>query len=343
MKTVTVKGGDRTSRILVGESLANLARYCPANSVIVTDERVGGLYGSIFPPFPVITIGQGEEEKTVRTVESIWERLLDLGADRSSFLVGIGGGIVCDVTGFAASTFMRGLPFGFAASTLLAQVDASVGGKNGVNFKGYKNMAGVFAQPEFVICDPALLNTLPPEEIQNGMAEIVKHGAISDADYFRFIEENADKALDLDPDVIESLVGRSVEIKAAVVTADEREAGERRKLNFGHTIGHAFEKVLKVSHGRAVSAGMAAAAALSVRRGLIPQEEAARLPCLLERLGLPVAFSAEPGSIEDALAKDKKKEGGVIHLVLLEAIGRARIEAVPVSELSAEIAALGLF
>jgi len=151
---------------------------------------------------------------------------LDLNADRSGFLVGVGGGVVCDMAGFAASTFMRGIGFGFVASTLLAQVDASVGGKNGVNFSRYKNMAGVFAQPKFVICDTELLKSLPEDELANGFAEIVKHGAMADEAYFRYIEENADAALSLDKAVTDRLVLRSVEIKAAVVSADEREAGD---------------------------------------------------------------------------------------------------------------------
>ena len=167
----------------------------------------------------------------------------DCEADRASFIVGIGGGIVCDVTGYAASTYLRGLKFGFVASTLLAQVDAAVGGKNGVNWEGYKNMIGVFNQPDFVICDPLLLRTLPRREVLSGMAEVVKHALIADAGLFSYLEENGSGVLDLRPEVMERLVCDSVRIKSSIVNRDEREKGERRLLNFGHTFGHALEKV----------------------------------------------------------------------------------------------------
>jgi 3-dehydroquinate synthase len=228
---------------------------------------------------------------------------------------------------------MRGVHFGFVATTLLAQVDASVGGKNGVNFSGYKNMVGVFNQPEFVICDLDLLKTLPKREVLCGMAEIVKHGAIADADLFAFLEENAQGALELDPVVVERLVYDSVVIKSAVVSRDEKEAGERRKLNFGHTFGHAIEKTSGVPHGEAVSAGMAAAARLSAQKGLLAHAEADRLIALLDRLGLPTRIPAKPESVLDALRKDKKRKGAGIHFVLLADIGRAVIEEIPLAEL----------
>lgn len=338
MQTVRVAGKAATSLVHVGESLQNLAAYCPKNSVIVTDEKVAAIYASAFPPFPVIRVGQGEGNKTLASMEKIYQELLDHNIDRSGFLVGVGGGVVCDITGFAASTFMRGIGFGFVASTLLAQVDASVGGKNGVNFSRYKNMVGVFAQPEFVICDTELLKSLPEDELANGFAEIVKHGAMADADYFRYIEENAEAALELDKDVIDRLVLRSAEIKAAVVSADEREAGERRKLNFGHTIGHAYEKVLGVSHGRAVAAGMTAAARMSVSRGLLAEEDARRLTALLTRLGLPVWLSADKNALFDAVTKDKKREGGSIKFVLLKGLGQAMVEDIPLSVLKSFLA-----
>ena len=338
MQTVKITGKAATSLVHVGEHLENLGRYCPENSVIVTDKTVAAICGSLFPPFPVITTGQGEGEKTLASIEKIYQGLLDLNADRSSFLVGVGGGVVCDMAGFAASTFMRGIGFGFVASTLLAQVDASVGGKNGVNFSRYKNMVGVFAQPKFVICDTELLKSLHKDELANGFAEIVKHGAMADAAYFRYIEENAEAALALDKAVTDRLVLRSVEIKAAVVSADEREAGERRKLNFGHTIGHAFEKVLGISHGRAVSAGMAAAARMSVSRGLLSRADEERLTSLLFRLGLPVSLSADKNALFDAVTKDKKREGGSIKFVLLKGLGQAVVEDIPLSGLKSVLA-----
>ncbi|MFU8770398.1 MAG: 3-dehydroquinate synthase, partial [Desulfotignum sp.] len=237
IKTHKILGKGGTSQIHVGERLGNLADHLPDQPlVIITDENVKSLYGHAFPKVPVITIGTGEKIKTLATVETILHRLIDLGCDRSCFILGIGGGIVCDIAGFAASIFMRGVDFGFVSTTLLSQVDASVGGKNGVNLSAFKNMAGVFSQPRFVICDPDMLKTLPQKEIANGMAEIVKHALIADAGMLAFIENNHARALNLDPEIIFQLVSDSVAIKSRVVQQDERESGERRKLNFGHTI-----------------------------------------------------------------------------------------------------------
>jgi 3-dehydroquinate synthase len=242
MKKLLVRGSSGSSQLLVGESIDNLSRYIePLRTIIITDKTVQGLYQDRFPDCPVIAMDQGEKIKTLETVKDLYGRLVELEADRSAFILAIGGGIVCDVAGFVASTYMRGIHFGFVSTTLLAQVDASVGGKNGVNFGGYKNMVGVFNQPEFVVCDLAMLKTLPVREILCGYAEIIKHGAIADARMLDFLETHRDAALDLDQAIVAFLVYRSVEIKAGVVTRDERERGERRKLNFGHTFGHAIE------------------------------------------------------------------------------------------------------
>jgi len=336
MKKIDITGKNSASTILVGERLENLHRYLPVeNPIIITDHVVLDLYRHKLPKAEIICIGTGEENKTLQTVESIYERLVQLGADRSAFIVGVGGGIVCDITGFVASTYMRGVRFGFVSSTLLAQVDASVGGKNGVNYHGYKNMVGVFNQPEFVICDLELLQTLDEKEVQCGFAEIVKHAAIADADKFAFLENNAEKALALDFDSIEHLVSRSVSIKAAVVNHDEHEKGERRKLNFGHTFGHAIEKVCGLPHGQAVSIGMSVAAALSVRKGLLAQEDADRLNTLLNRLNLPSTVDAPWNDVLAALDKDKKREGQAIHFILLKRIGEAVVESISLEELRA--------
>jgi 3-dehydroquinate synthase len=272
-------------------------------------------------------------------VKELYETLFSLEADRAAFILGIGGGIVCDLTGFVASTFMRGLRFGFVATTLLAQVDASVGGKNGVNLEGYKNLIGTFNQPEFVICDMQLLQTLPEAEVVNGMAEIVKHALIADAGLFAFLEDHADRALSLDPPVVERLVCDSVTIKSRVVNCDERESGGRRVLNLGHTIGHALEKVSGMTHGEAVSVGMVFAAALSVRKGRLAAAGYDRLIRLLRSLRLPCAAAADPGRVADAVLRDKKREADQIHFVLLEKIGKAVVEPIPIDELKRAAAA----
>ena len=187
----------------MGERLANLPRYLPATrTVVITDRTVQDLYQKGFPSCETITIGTGEPIKTLDTVRSIYDKLLEIETDRSTFIAGIGGGIVCDITGFAASTYLRGLRFGFVSTTLLSQVDASVGGKNGVNFKGYKNIVGVFSQPRFVICDFEMLKTLPKKEILSGFGEIVKHAVIGDKNLFSYLEKNHKTAIELDMDVV---------------------------------------------------------------------------------------------------------------------------------------------
>lgn len=339
MKMIKIQSNDKISRILIGERLENLSRLIPAGqAVVITDTNVSHYYGSKFIDAEIITIGTEEKVKTLKTVEEIYTRLLELKADRSTFIVGIGGGVVCDIAGFVASTYMRGLRFGFVPSTLLAQVDASMGGKNGVNFKGYKNMIGVFNQPEFVICDPRLLTTLPHREILSGLGEIVKHAAIADSGMFTYLEDNYTKALALDLPVIQKLVSDSIIIKSSIVNRDEQEKGERRKLNFGHTFGHAFEKTTGISHGEAVSAGMLIACRLAARKGLLTRQAVRRFKTLLTLLHLPADIKGETAALLDAIHKDKKREGSKIHFVLLDAIGSSVVVEMPIKELEAEIA-----
>ncbi|MFH1985311.1 MAG: 3-dehydroquinate synthase [Pseudomonadota bacterium] len=334
MKTLDVHGATGHSRLLVGERLSNLPHYLPpGRTIIITDTIVRKLYGNAFPDVDVIAMGTGERAKTLASLEDIYGELIAREADRSVFIVGIGGGIVCDVTGFVASTYLRGVRFGFVSTTLLAQVDASVGGKNGVNFGGYKNMVGVFNQPEFVICDLEMLCTLPKSERHSGFAEIIKHAAIGNAALFDFMERSAPAAKGLDEAVIERFVVDSVALKAGIVSRDEKETGERRKLNFGHTLGHAIEKTTGVSHGEAVAAGMVFAAGLSVSRGLLDTAAARRLTALIEAYGLPIAIPAEGRQLMDALRRDKKRAGEGIHFVLLDGLGSAVVQEIPIAEL----------
>jgi 3-dehydroquinate synthase len=341
MQTYQISGPVGDSRIIVGERLERLKDYLPAGKVIVvTDHHVRQLYKDRFPSAPVISIGTGESIKTIDSLVDIYSGLLEREADRSAFLVGIGGGIVCDTAGFAASTYMRGVRFGFVASSLLAQVDAAIGGKNGVNFNGYKNLVGTITQPEFVICDPHLLQTLPETEIRCGLAEIVKHGLIGNPRLYRFMAENVEKILQLDLGVYERIIADSVAVKVAIVNRDTRETGERRILNFGHTFGHAIEKILKISHGEAVSIGMVLAAEISVRKKILPPAACENIRGLLQRLGLPVGCRAEPAQVIDAVRKDKKRHEDSIHFVLLRGIGEAVVEKVSLRELEALMPAL---
>jgi 3-dehydroquinate synthase len=338
METLTIKGGGASSlsTLHVGESLDNLGNYLSdRQTIIITDTNVSKIYQNRFPIAKTIVIGTGEGNKTLATVEKIYRQMIDFQADRDSFIVAVGGGIVCDIAGFAASTYMRGIEFGFVPTTLLAQVDASVGGKNGVNLEGYKNMVGVFNQPRFVICDPELLISLKREDLLCGFAEIVKHGAIYNAEMFAYIENHWQRALALDLEVIEKLVYDSIVIKAAVVNQDEREAGERRKLNFGHTYGHALEKTTAIPHGEAVSIGMIVAASLSVEKGKLPSAHLKRLKALLGYIGLPVKQPAgvKSETIIEALSKDKKRAGQYLHFILLEELGKAVIKEIAIDEL----------
>ena len=334
MKQLRIKGASGASTLLVGEPLRHLPSYLTTPPpIIITDENVRRLYADQFPDGHVITIGTGENIKTLDTVARIYTELMHLEADRSCCIVGIGGGIVCDITGFVASTYMRGVRFGFVATTLLAQVDASVGGKNGVNFGGYKNIVGTFNQPDFVLCDLEMLPSLPEEQLQSGFAEIAKHAAIADAGMFAYLEQNTRRALGLETDVIERLIYDSLVIKSTIVNRDEREAGERRKLNFGHTFGHAIEKVTGVPHGQAVSMGMVLAAELSRQRGLITAQEEQRLKDLLVQLRLPLRKTFDREAVLEALGKDKKRERESVHFVLLQGLGNAVVNDIPLSEL----------
>ena len=334
MKVFNVHGSTGNSTILIGENFQNIRKYIPSeNVVIITDTNVRRYYLKDFPPYEIIEIGTGEKIKDLDTVQSLYRKLVELEADRSSFIIGIGGGIVCDIAGFVASTYMRGVRFGFVSSTLLSQVDASVGGKNGVNFNGYKNMVGVFNQPEFVICDMNLLRTLPENEVLCGLAEIVKHAAIADSDMFSYLEEHYEQALELDNVVIEKLIYDSLVIKSSIVNRDEKEEGERKKLNFGHTFGHAIEKTTGVPHGEAVAVGMLVAAKLSAKRGHLQSEDVKRIEELLKKLKLPTILPIDKGTILDALRKDKTRRGDTIDFVLLHGIGKAVVQEISMKEL----------
>jgi 3-dehydroquinate synthase len=339
MYRLKIQTNDAVSQVLVGESYRNLVHYLPQGKqiVLITDGNLRRSYKDFVAAYPLIEIGIGERHKDIKTLAHIYEQMLALNIDRNSFVVAVGGGIVCDVAGYAASTYMRGIPFGFVSTTLLSQVDASVGGKNGVNFGGYKNMIGTFNQPQFVICDPEMLQTLPADEFVSGFAEIVKTAAIRDADLFRYLEENAEKALDRQPDVLLHLISESVKIKAQVVEHDEREQGERRILNFGHTFGHAVEALSGISHGAAVSVGMMIAARWSAGECGLPIAQVQRLNQLLTRLRLPVATDLSVAQVLQSALKDKKRENEAIYLVLLNEIGQTEVRRTRINEIEEKL------
>ena len=335
MKIITVEAESKSSRILIGESLDNVMEYVgDRHTIILTDSNILRYYKNRFPKnVPIIEIGMGEKNKTLATLEYIMGKLVEYEADRSTFLLAIGGGIVCDVGGFAASVYMRGVPFGFVSTTLLSQVDASVGGKNGVNYQGFKNMVGVFNQPEFVICDPTMLETLDKEEFRSGFAEIIKAGAIKDRSLFDFCRDHAQEALANNSEVVTHIVYESIKIKAGVVKADEREKGERRLLNFGHTFAHSIEKMATTLHGKAVSIGMALAARVSQHLGMISEQDTIAITSVIGCYGLPTEPGMPVQQLFEAMKQDKKREGNAIHLVLLEEIGKGVTRKITYNEL----------
>ena len=322
------------SRVVVG----NVGELLPAllphkRVVVVSDTNIDRHYHSLIEPYDHVLIGLGEASKTLLTLDAIYRRFIELGVDRSCFVLAIGGGIVTDVAGFAASTFMRGLEFGFISTSLLGQVDASVGGKNGVNVEGYKNMVGTFTQPKFVICDVDLLRTLSPREFRTGLAEIIKAAVIADAELFDMLEQTDFSTLQRDTERLSEMVYRAIKVKADIVERDERESGDRRLLNLGHTLAHAIEKSsTKMNHGEAVAVGLALIAEVATSRDMLAVADKERIVALLERAGFMLDAPVEIRTLLKAVAKDKKAEGSDIHIVFPLGVGRCTVEKMPVEE-----------
>lgn len=326
---------NQNSTIFIGEDYRNIASYLPQKKCfLICDTNIEHHYSEFVSQYPHITIGTGEGIKTWDTVNHIIEQLLEMGVDRHSFILGMGGGIVCDITGFVASIYMRGMEFGFISTSLLSQVDASLGGKNGINFAGLKNMIGLFNPPSFVICDPHLLKTLPQREVSSGFGEIIKHALIRDPQLHQFLITHREALLNLDSTLMEDLLYRSISVKAAVVQADPLEKGERKILNFGHTLGHAIENNSDLTHGEAVSVGMMMASALSNKMGLLGEDEMIDIAHLLESYNLPISSNVDTATIIQSLKMDKKKEREEIHFVLLKGKGKTCLKHLPIEELN---------
>ena len=319
------------SEIFIGDVGDLLSRLLPSRRVVViSDTNLDRHYHSLINKFDHILIGLGETNKTLHTLDSIYRQFIELGVDRSTFILGIGGGIVTDVAGFAASTFMRGLEFGFISTSLLGQVDASVGGKNGVNVDGYKNMVGTFTQPSFVICDVNMLRTLSAREFRTGLAEVIKAGMIADKELISMLEEADFASLKKNTELLREVVYRAIKVKADIVERDEREIGDRRKLNLGHTLAHAIEKSSsKMNHGEAVAVGLNLISEAAVRMGLMSGADYERVKNLLERAGFVLTPPVELNRVLKSVSKDKKSEGEAIHVVLPESIGSCRVEKMP--------------
>lgn len=315
------------SEVYIGSAAELLPGLLPKGRVVVVaDSTIDRLYHALLAKYDAVLIGLGESIKTLQTVETIYRRFIELGVDRSTFVLAIGGGIVTDIAGFAASTYMRGVKFGFVSTTLLGQVDASVGGKNGVNVDGYKNMVGTFTQPQFVICDPALLRSLPEREFRAGLAEVVKAAIIADGSLFERLEQLSFDELRSNTDLLSDIISAAIRIKADIVERDEMESGERRKLNLGHTLGHAIEKCSnRMNHGEAVAVGTALMAGAAVRLGLLGEPERQRIETLLTRLGFTLTPPVEMKRLLKEVGKDKKSESGRLHVVLPAGIGDCEV------------------
>jgi 3-dehydroquinate synthase len=342
--------GDRSYPILIAPALLDdVASFAELGdggaAMIVTNVTVGPLYAQRlqvalsgrFKVVHVVTLPDGEEFKNWQTLNLIFDALLDHGCDRKTVLFALGGGVVGDMTGFAAASYMRGIPFVQVPTTLLSQVDSSVGGKTGINHPQGKNMIGAFYQPLRVVCDLETLKTLPKRELSAGLAEVIKYGPIADLDFLRWIEANMDRLLARDVDALAHAVQRSCEIKAWVVGQDERESGLRAILNFGHTFGHAIEAGMgygKWLHGEAVGCGMVMAAQLSCELGLVDAAFVQRLRTVIQRAGLPVVgprLNADDNARRylELMRVDKKAEAGEIRFVVIDGPSRARVQAAP--------------
>ena len=341
MQRVKVELGDRSYDILIGRDLLSdvgtrcrklgLGRRC----AIITDSNVARHYGKETQQAleaagfqtTIITIPSGEKSKSLKYVGECYEAMAAHRIERKSFVVALGGGVVGDLAGFVAASYLRGIPFVQIPTTLLAQVDSSVGGKTGINLPAGKNLVGAFYQPRLVLCDLATLDSLPEREFRAGMAEVIKYGIIYDAAFFRRLEKEMQSAMDREPETLGKIVARCCAIKADVVSQDETESGLRAILNFGHTIGHAIEATAgygKYLHGEAISIGQVLAARLSQKVLGLPEQDNERIRGLLNRAGLPTEArftTSQKQKLMAAMKLDKKVSGGEIKFVLARRIG----------------------
>ena len=339
MISLKVNLGERSYPICIGQGLLDrgelLTQYIPGNSaLIVTNEVVAPLYAAQIETalhdikYKTFILPDGEQYKSQDTLNSIYDCLLSNRFDRNTTLIALGGGVVGDITGFAAASYQRGVHFVQIPTTLLAQVDSSVGGKTGINHAMGKNMIGAFYQPRTVIADTSTLSTLEDRELSAGLAEVIKYGLIRDLPFLDWLEKNMDKLLARDPQALAYTIERSCRNKADVVAADERESGQRALLNLGHTFGHAIETGMGYGnwlHGEAVASGMVMAARLSEKLGWINDDDVTRVIDLIERANLPVKAPLQMtvDKFLELMAIDKKVSDGVLHLILFKAIGKA--------------------
>lgn len=332
MKHIKYKFSTASTDLYLAGGISHLKKITEQSStVLITDEHVYKAHTKRFKGWNTIVLKPGEEYKIQSTVDSIVEALIELEADRKTTLVGVGGGVITDLTGYVASVYMRGVRFGFVPTSILGLVDASIGGKNGIDVGLYKNMVGIIRQPSFILHDMVFLNSLPQEEWENGFAEIIKHACIKDAAMFAELETHSLKTYQRKQTAICELVQRNAVIKSKVVQRDEFEKGERRLLNFGHTLGHALETQYELLHGQAISIGMTYACHIAEQLTGFRQTE--RVVSLLEKYNLPTYASFDKQKVFEVLKMDKKRERKEMNYVLLEKIGKAVVKSISLQQL----------
>ena len=309
-------------------------------TILIIDENVSKLHRDKFREWDQLIVPAGEKFKQQSTADSLIQQLIELEADRSALLVGVGGGVVTDITGYVASVYLRGITFGFVPTTLLAMVDAANGGKNGVDVGQYKNLVGTINQPEFLFFDLDFLSTLTVKEFHNGCAEMIKHACIKDVSLFHLLSGESPQRWRTNKLLLTELVEKNVLLKARLVQEDEFEKGDRALLNFGHTIGHAIETAYSMLHGEAISIGMVMALRLSEKYFQLPFTESEKVINLLRSCDLPVEIPADIDKALHLIRMDKKRKGEYIRFVLLKEIGRARTHLLPLNELDSIIKAI---
>jgi 3-dehydroquinate synthase len=339
MKKLTYKFAHAFTDYYLAGGISHLKTITdPAATVLITDEHVYNAHAKRFKGWNTIVLKPGEEFKVQATVDSIVEQLITMEAGRGTTLVGVGGGVITDLTGYVASVYMRGLRFGFVPTTILALVDASIGGKNGIDVGDYKNMVGVIRQPAFILHDMVFLNSLPQQQWENGFAEIIKHACIKDAAMFAQLENKPLSSYQGKQKLICELVQRNAILKTKVVQKDEFESGDRRLLNFGHTLGHALETQYELLHGQAIAIGMTYACHISEQ--LCGFRQTGRVVSLLEKYNLPTYAAFDKQKVFTILKMDKKRERKEMNYVLLEKIGRGVVKAISLQQLEKIIEAL---
>jgi len=332
MKKLTYRFSNSSTDYYLAYGISHLKKITDQRStILITDEHVYNAHAKRFKGWNTIILKPGEEYKVQATVDALVDKLIEMEADRKTTLVGVGGGVITDITGYVAAIYMRGLRFGFIPTSVLSLVDASIGGKNGIDVGVYKNMVGIIRQPSFILHDMVFLNSLPQAEWENGFAEVIKHGCIKDAVMFAELEKRSLVHYQGRQRSICELIQRNTILKSKVAQKDEFEKGERRLLNFGHTLGHALENQYELLHGQAIAIGMTYACHISEQLAGFRQTE--RVVNLLEKYNLPTYASFAKQKVFDVLKMDKKREKKEMNYVLLEKIGKAVVKTISLKQL----------